>query len=161
VQAGLDGFQGIKRRQEVRGVVRDITVIDDFAHHPTAVRETLQALKAHYSDRKLWAVFEPRSNTSRTKVFQAEFPAAFDGADEILLAPPYDNGKISRDQLLDVEQISREIQAQGRRSAALSGVNEIVETIAKQARPGDVVAILSNGGFGGIHEKLLRRLEAK
>jgi UDP-N-acetylmuramate: L-alanyl-gamma-D-glutamyl-meso-diaminopimelate ligase len=159
IESGLEEFQGIKRRQEVRGIVRDITVIDDFAHHPTAVRETLDALRVQYAGRDLWAIFEPRSNTSRQKIFQKEFAEALCGADHVIIAPPYDNGKIPRDKLLDVAQVADTIRSRGGRARALSGVDEIVATVSQEARAGDVIAILSNGGFGGIHDKLLQRLK--
>ncbi len=158
VQQGLDRFEGIRRRQEVRGVVGGVTVIDDFAHHPTAVRETLTALKQKYAGQKLWAVFEPRSNTSRTRAFQTEWPPAFAPADETILALPYDNGKIPPEQLLDVEAVATTICQEGGEARSLDSVEAILEYLAEHIQPQAVVAILSNGGFDGIHQRLLDRL---
>jgi UDP-N-acetylmuramate: L-alanyl-gamma-D-glutamyl-meso-diaminopimelate ligase len=158
VANGLKDFRGVKRRQEVRGVVRDVTVIDDFAHHPTSVRETLDALRAQYSGCRLWAIFEPRSNTSRRNIFRNEFKASLQHADVIILAPPYDNGKIPQEELLDVEGIAHDIRAAGGQAQFIKGVDSIVDTVTEGTKPGDVVAILSNGGFDGIHQKLLTRL---
>lgn len=159
VQTGLTHFVGIKRRQEVKGVVGDITVIDDFAHHPTAVKETLQALRGRYPQARLWAIFEPRSNTSRTRVFQDQWAEAFSIADKVVLAPPYDNGKIPREQLLDVDRVVGQIKDYQRSACALKDVTEIVRFVGEKAKPHDVIACLSNGGFDDIHNKLLRRLE--
>ncbi len=159
INKGLNGFEGIKRRQEIRGVVRDVTVIDDFAHHPTAIRETLAALKAQYAGRRVWAVFEPRSNTSRQNIFQKEFADSLGGADQVVIAAAYDNGKIPPERLLDVEQVAEDIQAAGTEARAIAEIDDIVACVAQEARAGDVIAILSNGGFGGIHDKLLQRLK--
>lgn len=159
IVAGLKDFRGIKRRQEIRGVVRDITVIDDFAHHPTSVRETLGALRYQYPAKRLWAIFEPRSNTSRRNIFRDEFAEALRLADQVILAPPYDNGKIPKEELLDVAGIARDMQDSGGQAQFIEGVDQIVESVVDRAKPGDVVIFFSNGGFGGIHDKLLERLK--
>jgi UDP-N-acetylmuramate: L-alanyl-gamma-D-glutamyl-meso-diaminopimelate ligase len=160
--AALPRFRGVKRRQELRGEVRGVTVLDDFAHHPTAVRETLAGLKAGYAGRPLVAVFEPRSNTSRRSVFQRDYAAAFDAADRIVVAcvpaaPVYSaTGEVT--ELFSAEQLAADLRARGKDAVALEGVDAIVARLAESCRPGDVVVTLSNGSFGGIWEKLLARL---
>jgi len=160
--AALPRFRGVKRRQEVRGEVRGITVLDDFAHHPTAVRETLAGLRAGYPGRPLVAVFEPRSNTSRRTVFQRDYAAAFDAADRVVVAgvpaaPIYSaTGEVT--ELFSAEQLAADLRARGKDAVAKDGVDAIVAHLASRCAPGDVVVTLSNGGFGGIWEKLLARL---
>ena len=159
IRAGLQSFTGIKRRQEVRGVVRQITVIDDFAHHPTAIRATLAALRARYCGRRLWAIFEPRSATSRRATFQQEFIGAFAEADRVVIAALFNPDGISPDIRLSPERLAHEIASQCAKAAVyLSEVDAIVDHVATGARAGDVVVIMSNGGFGDIHEKLLEAL---
>jgi UDP-N-acetylmuramate: L-alanyl-gamma-D-glutamyl-meso-diaminopimelate ligase len=155
-------YQGVKRRQEVRGEVAGVTVIDDFGHHPTAVRETLGALAARYPGRRLIAVMEPRSNTSRRAVFQEEYARAFDGADRAVIArvpdaPIYSafGGDAPR---LSADKLAADLTARGIPAVACDGVDAIVEHLAGVCRSGDVVVTLSNGGFGGIWDKLLARL---
>ena len=157
IQAGFDTFKGIRRRLEVRGEAGGVTVIDDFAHHPTAIRETLAALRVRYPDRRLWAVFEPRSNTTRRNIFQRELTNAFASADCAVIAAVARAHLLPPDQRLDVDRVVAELVAGGKRAWHLADVAEIVELIGAEAQPGDVVAVLSNGGFGGIHEKLLQR----
>jgi UDP-N-acetylmuramate: L-alanyl-gamma-D-glutamyl-meso-diaminopimelate ligase len=147
---------------ELRGEARGVTLVDDFAHHPTAVRETLAALRARYPGRRLVAVFEPRSNTSRRTVFQRDYGLAFDAADRVVVAavpaaPVYSAfGEVT--ELFSADQLAADLRARGRDALALDGVDAIVAELAASARPGDVVVTLSNGGFGGIWEKLLARL---
>jgi len=155
--AGLAAFRGIKRRLETVGQARGVTVIDDFAHHPTAVRETLAALRAGYPDRRIWAVFEPRSASSCRRVFQDAFAQAFGDADEILVAAVY-RSSLPDDERLDARQLVRDLSGQGRHARYVPDVPEIVATIAREAREGDVVMVMSNGGFGGIHGLLLTAL---
>jgi UDP-N-acetylmuramate: L-alanyl-gamma-D-glutamyl-meso-diaminopimelate ligase len=160
--AALPRYRGVKRRQELRGEVRGVTVLDDFAHHPTAVRETLAGLRARYAGRPLVAVFEPRSNTSRRTVFQRDYAAAFDDAARVVVAcvppaPLYSaTGEVT--ELFSAEQLAADLRARGRDARALDGVDAIVDYLAESCRPGDVVVTLSNGGFGGIWDKLLARL---
>jgi UDP-N-acetylmuramate: L-alanyl-gamma-D-glutamyl-meso-diaminopimelate ligase len=154
---GLRRFTGIKRRLETVGVARGVTVLDDFAHHPTAVHETLSALRTGYPGRRLWAVFEPRSASSCRRVFQDDFARAFGSADEVVVAAVFrsslpDNERLSAEQLVD------DLRAAGRRARYVPEVDEIVSTVAADARNGDVVVLMSNGGFGGIHQKLLKAL---
>jgi UDP-N-acetylmuramate: L-alanyl-gamma-D-glutamyl-meso-diaminopimelate ligase len=162
IVTGLARFRGVKRRQEVRGEAGGVTVVDDFGHHPTAVRETLAALRGRFPGRPLVAVFEPRSNTSRRAVFQREYAEAFDAAARVVVqivpdAPIYSafGGEPER---LSAEQLARDISARGIPCVALPDVDAIVDQLAKSCAPGDVVVTLSNGGFGGIWGKLLERL---
>jgi UDP-N-acetylmuramate: L-alanyl-gamma-D-glutamyl-meso-diaminopimelate ligase len=158
---GLAEFTGVKRRLEPRGVVRGVAVIDDFAHHPTAILETVRAIRLSYPDRRVWAVFEPRSATSCRRVFQQDFARAFaeSGADEIVLASIF-RASLPVEERLSVEDLVRDLTRAGRRARHLPSVDAIVEAIAREAMAGDVVVIMSNGGFGGIHDKLLAALAA-
>lgn len=156
----LGAFRGVKRRQEVRGEVRGVMVMDDFAHHPTAVRETLKALRARYPDRRLVAVFEPRSATSRRKVFQQDYVEAFLEADSVFIAQPYDQTSIKADDQFSSDQLVSDIARRGRPVELMTAVEQGVSAVARQARKGDLVAVLSNGGFGGFIPKLLKALEA-
>jgi UDP-N-acetylmuramate: L-alanyl-gamma-D-glutamyl-meso-diaminopimelate ligase len=160
IKTGLESFRGIKRRQEERGVERGVLVIDDFAHHPTAVRETLKALKLKYPGRRLVAVFEPRSATSRRKVFQKEYGEAFDLADEIRIAVAFDQSKIPSDQQFSSQDLVQDLKDRGKSADFFSQVEEGVKAVSTVAREGDVVAVLSNGGFGGFIPKLLDALRS-
>jgi len=161
----LARFRGVRRRQEVRGEARGVTVLDDFAHHPTAVRETLSAMRARYPGRRLVAVLEPRSNTSRRALFQRDFADALAEADRAVVAivprtPLYSaTGEVT--EFLDAEALAADLRARGRDAAALDGVAAIVDHLAATSRPGDVVLVMSNGDFGGLWGKLLARLEQK
>jgi UDP-N-acetylmuramate: L-alanyl-gamma-D-glutamyl-meso-diaminopimelate ligase len=156
---GLRAFRGIKRRLETVGVARDVTVLDDFAHHPTAVHETLAALRTGYPARRIWAVFEPRSASSCRRVFQDDFARAFEGADEVVIAGVF-RSSLPESERLSTEQLVADLTARGQRARYIETVDEIVSTIAAEQNPGDVVVLMSNGGFGGIHQKLLRALAA-
>jgi UDP-N-acetylmuramate: L-alanyl-gamma-D-glutamyl-meso-diaminopimelate ligase len=159
IRQGLQSFTGVKRRQEVRGTVRGITVIDDFAHHPTAIRATLAALRERYAGQRLWAIFEPRSATSRRAVFQEAFIDAFAGADRVVIAGLYNPDSIPAEARLSPERLAGDIARRCVKDAVyLPAVDAIVDYVTAHARPGDVLTILSNGGFGGIHEKLLEAL---
>jgi UDP-N-acetylmuramate: L-alanyl-gamma-D-glutamyl-meso-diaminopimelate ligase len=164
IVAALPRYAGVKRRQEVRGEADGVTVIDDFAHHPTAVRETLAALRARYSGRRLIAVFEPRSNTSRRSVFQGEYARAFGDADEVVVSevprvPIYSaTGEVT--EFFSAGQLASDLRGQGRAAVAIDGVDAIVDHLVRRHAPGDVVVTLSNGAFGAIWEKLLDRLRA-
>jgi UDP-N-acetylmuramate: L-alanyl-gamma-D-glutamyl-meso-diaminopimelate ligase len=155
---GLRQFKGIKRRLETVGVRREVTVLDDFAHHPTAVRETLSALRTGYPSRRIWAVFEPRSASSCRRVFQADFAEAFAGiADEVVIASVF-RSTLPESERLSVDDLVRDLTIAGQRARHLPDVESIVRTIVSEHRPGDVVVLMSNGGFGGIHRKLLEAL---
>ncbi|QQL44134.1 UDP-N-acetylmuramate:L-alanyl-gamma-D-glutamyl-meso-diaminopimelate ligase [Sulfuriroseicoccus oceanibius] len=158
VHAGLASFRGIARRQEVRGVVNGVTVIDDFAHHPTAVALAIKSMRQRYPDGRIWAVFEPRSNSTRRKVFQQPLCAALQGADQVVVSEIEDATKIPVNDRLDAAQLVDDIAAAGTDAALLPDVDSIVAYIAEDSQPNDVVLVLSNGGFGGIHQKLLDAL---
>ncbi|MFU8818759.1 MAG: glutamate ligase domain-containing protein, partial [Desulfurivibrio sp.] len=158
IAAGLAAFAGVRRRQEVRGEVAGVTVIDDFAHHPTAVRETLNALRAAYPGRRLLAVFEPRTNSSRRRVFQEAYVPVFAPADRILLRVPEGLTTIPEAERFSVEQLAADLTARGQKAQAFPTTDLILDELAAIARPGDLVAILSNGGFDDIHRRLLTRL---
>lgn len=158
IKLGLRSFKGIKRRQEERGEARGILVIDDFAHHPTAVRETLKALKMKYDDRRIHAVFEPRSATSRRKVFQKEYTEAFDDAADVFVAIAYDQSKIPADQQFSSQELVEGLKGRGKNASCFLSVEDGVKSVALNARSGDVIAVLSNGGFGGFIPKLLELL---
>ena len=161
IRRALAGFQNVKRRAEVRGEERGVVVIDDFAHHPTAVRETLRALRARYTDRRLIAIFEPRSWSSRLAVFQEDYARAFAAADYVVIAAVFDSQKVTeKGRALDTRQLIDAISQQDKPAFALPNPDEIVTHILPELRSGDVVAIMSNGGFGGIHEKILTALRS-
>ena len=154
----IASFKSVKRRLEVRAVERGVTVIDDFAHHPTAIRETLRALRAAYPQSRLWAVLEPRSNTLRRNVFERELVDALALADEVVLAGVFKQESIPEAERLHPEAVVFALVAQRRNAMLAANVEAIVDHVARGAKPGDVVAILSNGGFDGIYEKLPARL---
>ena len=156
---GLRAFRGIKRRLETVGVARGVTIIDDFAHHPTAVYETLAALRAGYEGRRIWAVFEPRSASSCRRVFQDDFARAFGDADETVVAAVF-RSTLPEDQRLSAEQLVSDLQARGQRARYIPEIDDIIRTIVGEHREGDLVVLMSNGGFGGIHQKLLKALAA-
>ena len=162
IAKALSSFKNVRRRAEVRGEARGITVIDDFAHHPTAVRETLNALRNKYQQRRLIAVFEPRSWSSRLAVFQDEYAQAFTAADYVIIANVFDSRKVmEKGRMLDTDKLIEGIAQLRKPAMALPGAKEIIVHLLGELREGDVVAIMSNGGFGGIHEKLLAALEAR
>jgi UDP-N-acetylmuramate: L-alanyl-gamma-D-glutamyl-meso-diaminopimelate ligase len=161
ITAGLRSFEGVRRRQEVRGVVNNITVIDDFAHHPTAVRETLAALKQAYQGHRLLAVFEPRTNSSRRRVFQKEYVSAFDEADVVLLREPLPLPDFPADQLFSSSELAADLKARYIDALSFRDTDGILAHLLDILRPGDVVAILSNGGFDNIHLRLLELLKKK
>ncbi len=158
IAAALKSFKSVKRRLEVKAKVNGITIIDDFAHHPTAIAGTLKALRGRYPGGRLWAILEPRSNTLRRRVLQAELARSLAMADEIVVAGVFRSEAVPESERLDVEELAAEIQRQGRRARLIANADEIVNRIAGEMRSGDVVAILSNGGFGGIYDKLPARL---
>ena len=156
ISAAMRSFKSVRRRCEVRGEVNGITVIDDFAHHPTAVRETLAALRTKYGDRRLIAIFEPRSRTSCHATFQQTYVDAFAPADHVIVSRVYDAGRAAEmGGVLDIEKLIEDISARDIPAFAITEVEEIVGALKSELRSGDVVAIMSNGAFGGIREKLL------
>jgi UDP-N-acetylmuramate: L-alanyl-gamma-D-glutamyl-meso-diaminopimelate ligase len=154
---GLRRFRGIKRRLETVGTADDVLVLDDFAHHPTAVHETLSALRTGYPDRRIWAVFEPRSASSCRRVFQDDFARAFGAADEVVIAAVF-RSSLPEHERLSAEQLVADLARQGQRARYIPTVDDIIETIVREHRRGDIVLVMSNGGFGGIHRKLLQAL---
>src|SRR5215213_5843107 len=159
IREALATFKSVRRRMQVRGLERGVTVIDDFAHHPTAVRETLQALRTKYKERRLVAVFEPRSWSSRLAVFQEDYARAFERADYVIIASVFDSSKATeKGRVLDTHKLIEDFSAQGKPALQIEGADDIVSHLAPQLHEGDVVAIMSNGGFGGIHDKLLAAL---
>jgi UDP-N-acetylmuramate: L-alanyl-gamma-D-glutamyl-meso-diaminopimelate ligase len=158
---GFASFAGIKRRQEIVGEPGGVTVVDDFAHHPTAVRVTLAALRERFGRRRLWAVWEPRSATSRRAVFQEQYAASFDDADQVVVARPFDQSRIDEADRFDSDVLVRGLADRGVDALALPDADTIAATVAARAHPHDVVAILSNGGFDGLHGKLIALLEER
>jgi len=158
IQSAFDTFKGIKRRMEVRGVSGGVTVLDDFGHHPTAIRETLRALRVKYPAQKLWAVFEPRSNTTRRNVFQKELATAFADADGVVISQVARLELLKPEERLDPEKLMADLRSSGKPAAYLPDVDSIVRHVAANVQGGDVVCVFSNGGFGGIHTRLLEQL---
>ena len=159
IRTGLSTFLGIKRRQEVRGVTaRNITVVDDFGHHPTAIRQAIIGLRKKYIGARLWAVFEPRSNTTRRKVFQESLPDALGCADAVCVAQVARADMLSEDERLDPDLVMETIRNHGTPAFYEPGADAIVDRLEEEAVDGDVIVVFSNGGFDGIHDKLLNRL---
>jgi UDP-N-acetylmuramate: L-alanyl-gamma-D-glutamyl-meso-diaminopimelate ligase len=161
IQSAFDTFKGVRRRMEVRGVAGGVTILDDFGHHPTAIRETLRALRLRYAHEKIWAVFEPRSNTTRRNVFQNELAEAFRDADAVVLAQVARAELLQPEERLDPQKLLQALAAAGKTTAYLADADAIVKHLTKGVAGGDVVCVFSNGGFGGIHEKLLAALSAR
>jgi len=160
IAAALKTFKSVKRRLEVKAQVNGVTIIDDFAHHPTAIAGTLKALRARYPGARLWAILEPRSNTLRRRVLQSDLAHSLALADEIVVAAVFRSEAIPENERMQLPELAAEISRQGKQARLLPDADAIVQTITPELRTGDVVAILSNGGFGGIYEKLPARLRA-
>jgi UDP-N-acetylmuramate: L-alanyl-gamma-D-glutamyl-meso-diaminopimelate ligase len=158
IARGLATFTGVRRRQEVRGEVGGVLVIDDFAHHPTAVRATIAAIRARFPGRRLWAAFEPRSNTSRRRLHQDEYVEALAGATCVALKVPEPHDMVPADQRLDADRVVADLRARGVDARAEADVDRLVRAVAAGARPGDVVLVMSNGAFGGFIDRLLAAL---
>jgi UDP-N-acetylmuramate: L-alanyl-gamma-D-glutamyl-meso-diaminopimelate ligase len=163
IRDGMATFAGVKRRQELKGEVGGITVLDDFAHHPTAIRETIEAVRAAYHGRRIWAIFEPRSNTSRRRIFAREFPVALGLADRVVVAGLYQPEKIPLAERLPPEEVVAEInRASGNgKAVSIERADEIARYVAREAARGDVILVMSNGGFDGVQEKILKLLREK
>jgi UDP-N-acetylmuramate: L-alanyl-gamma-D-glutamyl-meso-diaminopimelate ligase len=160
IARALATFRSVKRRLEVKAEVNGVTIIDDFAHHPTAIEQTIRALRARYDNRRLWVVLEPRSNTLRRNVLQQPLSRSLTLADQVIVAAIFKSEAIPEAERLDLNQVITDIKKTGKQARILPDADAIVQTIAPELRSGDVVAILSNGGFGGIYEKLPERLRA-
>jgi UDP-N-acetylmuramate: L-alanyl-gamma-D-glutamyl-meso-diaminopimelate ligase len=158
---GLRTFAGVKRRQEVRGTAGGVLVIDDFAHHPTAVRETLAATRSRYPGRSIWAIFEPRTNTTRRSVFQDDYARAFDDADHVIIAAVDHPERAPQGERFSPEKLVGDLRARAKEAAYIPAVPDIVARVVREAGRGDVVLVMSNGAFGGIHDRLLSGLSAR
>jgi UDP-N-acetylmuramate: L-alanyl-gamma-D-glutamyl-meso-diaminopimelate ligase len=160
IGGALRNFKNVKRRLEVRGTAKNITLFDDFAHHPTAIQETLAAVRARFPERRIWAIFEPRSATSRRNIFQEAFSVSFDSADRVVIASVYASEKLEPSIRLNVGRLVADLNNRGIPAAEWSGADEIICRVAPQLESGDVIVVMSNGGFSGIHEKLLKTLQS-
>jgi UDP-N-acetylmuramate: L-alanyl-gamma-D-glutamyl-meso-diaminopimelate ligase len=158
IRDGMGTFAGVARRQQFRGVAQGVSVLDDYAHHPTAVAVTLLGLRRRFPGRRLLALYEPRSATSRRNTFQAEFAAAFAHADAVVVGPMHDPSRIPAEQRFDPERLARDLHQAGTRATHLPKIDDIVQHVVELARPGDAVVVFSSGAFGGIHERLLAAL---
>ncbi len=158
IARGVRRFVGVKRRQELRGIAQGVSVVDDFAHHPTAVRETLRGLRGRFGTGRLFCVFEPRSATSRTDVFQKEFAEAFAAADEVVIGAVHQPDKAPAAHRLDIERLAVDIRKHGVPARAITEVAGIIEHIAQRVTAGDTVVVMSSGSFDNLHERLLTRL---
>ncbi|MDR0965020.1 MAG: UDP-N-acetylmuramate--L-alanine ligase [Myxococcales bacterium] len=161
IARGLSTFHGVKRRQEIRSEASGVTLIDDFAHHPTAVRLTLNAIGERFPDRRVWAIFEPRSNTSRRNFHQRQYAEAFDGAARVILARPLPTDRVPQGEELDLDRLVRDIDERGIRTQAFKTADEIAAEILKDVKPGDVLLVMSNGAFGGLVETLKQGLDGR
>jgi UDP-N-acetylmuramate: L-alanyl-gamma-D-glutamyl-meso-diaminopimelate ligase len=158
IARGLATFSGVKRRQEIRGQVNGITVMDDFAHHPTAVKETIAAVKPFYPKGRLVAVFEPRTNTSMRNIFQETYPACFDKADLVCICSPGVKKNIPEAERFSPERLTEDICKRGRAAHHFDDPGQVVDFLAPALEPNDLVLVMSNGGFGNIHQRILERL---
>ncbi|MCA1560149.1 MAG: UDP-N-acetylmuramate:L-alanyl-gamma-D-glutamyl-meso-diaminopimelate ligase, partial [Acidobacteria bacterium] len=158
--AGLRDFKGVRRRMQLRGTAAGVSVYDDFAHHPTAIAETLAGVRSAYPNRRIWAIFEPRSATSCRKVFESDFTRALSGADRVVL-PAVFRSTLPEEQRLSAEQIISDLRAVGVDAQYIPQVDDIVKTVARDSHDGDLIVVMSNGGFENIHQKLLDALGAR
>ncbi len=161
IREGFASFTGVKRRQEIRGEPAGVLVIDDFAHHPTAVRETITAIRLRYPDRRLWAIFEPRSNTSRRNIHQTEYTHAFEGAALATIRVPEPHDKVPISEQLDIVAVVQSLNDQGIVADASPDVDVLVKRVLAGARAGDVLLVMSNGAFGGFIPSLLTGLQSR
>ena len=161
IRDGFASFEGVKRRQEIRGEIGGVLVIDDFAHHPTAVRETITAIRLRYPERRLWAVFEPRSNTSRRNIHQTEYTTAFDGAAVASIRVPEPHDKVPLNEQLDIGKVVEALKAHGIDANASPDVADLVQKVISETQSGDVVLVMSNGAFGGFIPTLLEGLQVR
>ncbi len=158
IAAGLRTFRSVKKRLEVRAVVNDVIILDDFAHHPTAVKLTIEGVKRSYLNRRVWAVYEPRTATAKRKIMEQQYVQAFDNADKVVLAPLHLPNKVKPEERMSVEHVATMLNERHVDAVCLPGVAEIVDYLADRVTPGDVLLIMSNGAFGGIHDLLMERL---
>jgi UDP-N-acetylmuramate: L-alanyl-gamma-D-glutamyl-meso-diaminopimelate ligase len=161
IRRGLATFKSVKRRLELRGEVDQIRVYDDFAHHPTAVSETLRAVRQRYPQDRIWAVFEPRSQTCRRKVFEPDFITAFDPADAVVIARVFGSGKLDPEQVLSPDRVAEGVRARGKTAETFDSTDAIVNFIGSESIAGDHIVVMSNGGFDNIHNKILDKLRSR
>jgi len=161
LQQALKTFRSVRRRMDVKGEVDGILVVDDFAHHPTAIRATIEAARLRWPARTLWAVLEPRSNSMRRKTFQDTLPESLALADHVLLGSVHRAGQLNEDARLDPETVATTIHALGKEARVLSSADAIADLLADEAMSGDLLLIMSNGNFDGLCDKLLKKLSAK
>jgi len=155
----LPQFQNILKRLEVKAVINNITIYDDFAHHPTKVRSTVNGLRCRFPDRKIWAVFEPRTATTKRKMMEDEYAAAFDDADVTIISALHLPNKIQAEERLSVEALVEKIRQRNKQAYYVPSVQEIVDLLSRQVQPGDHVLIMSNGAFENIHQRLIQQLK--
>ncbi len=161
VKKALATFQGVKRRQEILGEYSGVLLIEDFAHHPTAVKETIKAIQNKYKGHRVFSVFEPRSATSRRKVFQKDYVEAFSQAHEVLIAQAFDQGKIAEDNRFSTEELIDDLKHKNVSARLHASVDQIVSDLVQRSEKGDVILIMSNGGFDGIYQKLMTGLQTR
>jgi len=161
IQKALQTFQSVKRRMDVKGEIGDVLVVDDFAHHPTAIRATIEAARLRWPNRKLWAILEPRSNSMRRRVFQDALPQALALGDQVILGNVHRAGQLSDEQRLDPETVAAAVRTLGKDARVLPGADAIADVLVVEAHPGDLLLVMSNGSFDGLCDKLLRRLTAR
>jgi len=160
IERGFRSFQGVRRRIDRRGTFRGVTVFDDFAHHPTAIARTLTAIRYHHPGHPIWAVFEPRSNTTRRNHFQKELARAFRGASEVIIGPVYKEDRIDPAHRLDAARVARDSERESStRARYIADVDRIVAFVSAHVREGEIVVVMSNGGFGGLTDKLVKKLQ--
>jgi UDP-N-acetylmuramate: L-alanyl-gamma-D-glutamyl-meso-diaminopimelate ligase len=161
IAMAMSSYRGVRRRMEIVGEAAGVTVVDDFAHHPTAIRETIGAARSRFPGRRVWALLEPRSNTLRRNVFERQLAEALALADRVILAGVFKQDRIPEAERMNIDHV-REITTQRGGQVELGGTaDEIAAQVAAQSQPGDVLLVMSNGGFGGIHGKLLRALQSR
>ncbi|HEY4980071.1 MAG TPA: cyanophycin synthetase, partial [Candidatus Acidoferrum sp.] len=161
LQQALETFRSVRRRMDLKGEVDGVLVVDDFAHHPTAIRATIQAARLRWPNRELWAVLEPRSNSMRRKTFQDTLPESLALADHVVLGSVHRAGQLNEEMRLDPETVATTVHALGKDAVVLSGADAIAELLVAEAKAGDLILVMSNGSFDGLCEKLLKRLAAK
>ena len=161
LKKALATFQSVKRRMDVKGEINSILVVDDFAHHPTAIRATIEAARLRWPERRLWAILEPRSNSMRRRVFQDALPQALALGDRVILGGVHRSAQLSEDQRLDPESVASAVQQLGKEARVLPTADAITDFLVAEARPGDLLLVMSNGSFDGLCEKLLKRLPAR
>jgi UDP-N-acetylmuramate: L-alanyl-gamma-D-glutamyl-meso-diaminopimelate ligase len=161
IERAMETFQGVRRRMEVKGEASGVLVVEDFAHHPTAIRVTVDAVRTRWPGRRIWAAIEPRSNTMRRKIFQDVLPEALAGADKILFGPVSRAQLLAGEERMDPEKVAEDLRARGKEAHALGSAQEIAEYLAREARRGDLILVMSNGSFDGLNAKLLEKLEQR